>query len=425
MEVDISYGESTLRITLPNDSRARVLRGPRAPRLADPLSQIESRLARPARSPALSALSRGREQACVVISDNTRAVPNHLLLPAILEAIRPFVSRIRVLVASGLHTPLHSDDLSALSNRCSLSDCEVIAHNARDAQALATLGETDGGVPVRLNRAYLDSDLRILTGLVEPHFMAGYSGGRKSICPGIAGAELIQWIHSPQLLESPRADYCILQGNPVHEACVSIARKAEADFIVNLTINSEAKVSHVAAGEMEAAWMDCVKHVSKHAETAVHRPADIVITSNGGFPLDRNYYQAIKGLVSAARVVRENGVIILAAECRDGLGGKAFRSGLRELRDLNDLDAYIDHISSRDSYVDDQWEVEKLVHVLRKTRNLFILSDGLTAGEARLSFAESVSSVEEALSYARSLVGANAGILIMPQGPYLIPTLLA
>ena len=420
MRVELPYGISDLTVDVPD--WARVVAGRQVSPLPDPRAEVERFLANPSGTPPLRDLSRGRRTACIVVSDNTRPVPNDVLLPPIIRSIRESVEKIRVLVATGLHPPLDGVELTSLLGGCDVSSCKVLCHNALDAGQLVSLGETSRGIPISVNRTFFESDLRILTGLVEPHFMAGYSGGRKSVCPGIAGARTIQWFHSPGLLESANADSCLLEGNPVHEESLEIARKVGVDFTVNVAIDDRRRPTKVTAGDLEEAWLECVRFVSSCVEVLVPAKADIVITTNGGYPQDRNYYQAIKGLVAAARVVRKNGVILLVAECRDGLGSEAFRANLERLRDLGDPAAYIDHILEERNFTLDQWEVEKLVHVLRRTRNILMYSEKLSREDQELGFTEPVDSVASGISRAVSMVGSDARILIMPQGPYVIPT---
>jgi len=421
MQLTLPYGLGSLRVEFPES--VRVLAGPRAPAISDPVRELKASLDAPIAAEPLDALARGRQSACVVVSDNTRPVPNRLLLPPILERLRASVRRTCVLVATGLHAPLGEPEWAELFEGCALEGCEVRCHDALDSSQLVSLGSTARGIPIELNRLYVDSELRVLTGLIEPHFMAGYSGGRKSICPGIAGAETIQWFHSPLLLESPHADSCRLEGNPVHEEATSVARRVGTDLIVNVAIDSERRVTNVVAGDLESAWHEGVRFVASQAEVPIEHEADIVITTNGGHPQDRNFYQAVKGLVAAARAVRKDGAILLLSECRDGIGSPSFRANLELLRRLGDPQAYIDHISQPEHFTRDQWEVEKLVHVLRRTKNLFLLSDGLDSSDCATCFVRPVESVAGGIAKARAVAGSDAEILVMPEGPYLIPTL--
>lgn len=390
------------------------------PVLSDPAKALADRLAHPIGTAPLVDLPEGKVPACIVVSDNTRPVPpNAVLLPPILEAIGEHVRRCTVLVALRLHVPLRQDAIQELVGGYLPDFCQVVCHDCTRRQPTC---RTSRGLPIAVNKAYVESDLKILTGLVEPHFLAGYSGGRKSICPGIAGRRTIQLLHSPFLLESPRADVCVLEGNPVHEEATEIACAVGADFIVNVAIDGMKCLSNINAGDLEAAWRTFVAHVSQFIAVEIETKADVVITTNGGYPQDRDYYQAIKGLLAASRVVKESGAIILASECRDGLGSRSSRDNLVHLMEIKDPEAYLDYIRVKRHFTLDQWEVEKLIHVLRRTSHLFIYSKGLKKEDAPYTYAERVPPVEEGIVLALSLLGDAAKILVMPQGPYVVPT---
>jgi len=422
MKLRLPYGQKELQVEIPQRSMLGTVASEPMPLLPDPEKAVADALGHPIGTAPLAELAKGKESACIVVSDNTRPVPNRLLLQAILKTIGADVRRCTVLVASGLHRPLNPGAIQELIGRSLPSSCGVVCHDAEDDEQLVEWGKTRSGIPISLNKHYVESELKILTGLVEPHFMAGYSGGRKSICPGIAGRRTIQLLHSPALLESPRADWCILEGNPVHNEAMEMARTVGVDFIVNVAIDGKKRVSGVFAGDLEAAWHACVAYVSHYSEVGIESEADIVVTTNGGYPQDRNYYQAIKGLVAASRVVRPNGAIVLASECRDGLGKNTFRENLVRLLEMRDPAAYIDDIAVESHFAPDQWEVEKLAQVLRRTRHLYLYSDGLAKEDASLTFTEPVPSVEAGIRRALSLLEEGAKILVMPQGPYVIPT---
>jgi nickel-dependent lactate racemase len=422
VKVPLRYGQTDLSIEIPQRHLLGVVEMEPMPVLANPRGALAAALSHPMGTAPLADLAKGKESACVVISDNTRPVPHGLLLPAILKTLGAHVKRTTILVASGLHHPLGQGAIQELVGSRLPDSCRVVCHDAQDNEQLVELGHTGRGLPITINKAYIESDLKILTGLVEPHFMAGYSGGRKSICPGIAGRRTIQLLHSPLLLESPGADSCILEGNPVHEEAMEIARTARADFIVNVAIDGHNRISKITAGELEIAWLACVAHVSRYAEVEIETEADVVITSNGGYPQDRDYYQAVKGLVAASRVVKEGGAIILVSECRDGLGSRSFRDNLVRLREAGDPAKYLAHVGVEAQFTPDQWEVEKLVQVLRRTSHLFVCSEGLEEEDAAYTFAERVCSVDEGIQRALALRGDDARILVMPHGPYVIPT---
>jgi len=425
IDLRLPYGERGLPDEIPQRSLLGAVAGEPMPVLADPANAVADALRYPTGTAPLVELARGRKSACLVVSDNTRPVPNGLLLEAILESISADVRRCTVPIASGMHDPMEPNTVPNLMGRSLPSFCRVECHNAEDEGQLVELGETSSGIPITLNRHYVESDLKILTGLVEPHFMAGYSGGRKSVCPGIAGRRAIELLHSPALMESPQANWCVLEGNPVHDAAMEMAKAAGVDFTMNVAIDSAQRVSRVFAGDLEDAWQEGVRYVSQSSVIKIESQADIVVTTDGGYPQDRNYSQAIKKLSAASRAVRFDGAIVLASECRDGLGKSTFRKCLKHLLEMRDPVAYIDSIARASNIPPDQWEVEKLAQVLRRTRTLYLYSEGITPDDARLSFAEPVLSAEEGVGRALSLLGDDARILLMPQGPYTVPVIRA
>lgn len=409
---------------MPGSARPWVLRSELVHAPADAGRALEEALSAPIGTAPLEQLAMGKRQACIVVSDKTRAAPSALLAEAAVEQIRRHVSKIVVLFATGLHEPLTYSEMEELVGPVVSGCSTLVTHDSRDAAGLAAIGTTARGLPIVVNRTFLDSDLRILTGLVEPHFMAGYSGGRKSVCPGIMGRRSVQWLHSPKLLESPQADFLVLQGNPVHEEALSVARAVGVDFIVNVALDRERRVSKICAGDLEQAWLECVRFVASHAEVTSTRKFDIVITSNGGYPLDRNYYQAVKGLVAAARIVRPGGIIILASECCDGLGSEDFRENLRMLKEIADPDAYLNYISDEAHWTVDQWEVEMLIKVLRSTSDIFVYSRGIREEDLPLTCARPIGSLAEGVNEARARLGGAPSIAVMPEGPYLVPTMV-
>ncbi len=416
----LQYGRGKLRVPIPAGASATIIRSTRVPSLDTPESALDRSLSEPIGTASLEALCVGKRTACVVISDNTRPVPNRLLLRGIIDRIKSSIGRITILVANGLHKALERSELEELVGSSLLNSYRVVNHVADDPSDMLSLGSTSRGIPISLNKAFLKSDLRIATGLVEPHFMAGYSGGRKSICPGIAGRETIQYLHSPALLESSQADFCRLQGNPVHEESLAIAKRAGVDFIVNVAIDDQKRVTRLVAGDLEKAWAECVRFVSRSSQVHLSGKYDVVITSNGGYPQDRSYYQAVKGLVAAARILKPNGAIIMAAECCDGLGSDSFRHGLAQLKAFESADEYIRYISQEQNFRVDQWEVEELVKVLRKTSRVFLLSEAMNRDDVSLAFATPVSSIQEALSKVTSLRGAPLNVAVIPEGPYVV-----
>jgi nickel-dependent lactate racemase len=271
-------------------------------------------------------------------------------------------------------------------------------------------------VPIWIDSRYIDAELKITTGLIEPHLMAGFSGGRKLICPGIAALATIKVWHGPDFLEDPRADCGILDGNPVHEESTWIGRHAGCDFIVNVVINTQRSVLKFVAGDMEQAFHEGVDYCRQVVSDSVPEPVDIVVTSCAGYPLDTTFYQAVKGLVGALPIVKQGGTIIMAASMSEGIGSPQFQ----QLFDENsDLETFVERITSGGYFVMDQWQLEELAKVRRKAR-VKLVSDGLPAETINRLFVESAPTVELAVEDSLADYGADAQIVVIPKGPYVL-----
>jgi len=423
MKVQLPYGRSVCEVSLDDRLAVDVFAPHWLPELHSPLSYLRHVLGAPSGAAPLNLLARKAKSACVVVSDNTRPVPNEFLLPSILETLKNQVHEVLILVANGLHPPMSDAELEALVGARIYASYPVVNHDAYDLNECAFFGYTPHGIPLHVNRRFARADLRILTGLVEPHFMAGYSGGRKSVCPGLAAAGTIQGFHSPMLLESPCATTGVLTGNPIHEEACFAANRVGVDFIVNVGINQAGKLVAITAGGLFQAWSDCVSQVRQQSAIHVNREYDVVIAANAGHPLDRNFYQTVKGLVTAAAILREGGTIVMLSECADGLGTEAFRHCLELLRKARSMESFLSHISDVRFSVPEQWQVEKYLPVLRKSSRIRLFASGLTQSDAALAQTELSTSPEEAVKYAIRDHGPNARIAVVPDGPYTMPIL--
>ncbi len=419
MQVRLEYGRTGLQATLPGERVVRSLAYKEAPPLTNPGASIRQVLERPIGTTPLGELARDRQDACIVICDITRPVPNELMLPPILETIEAAGiarDRITILIATGLHRPNEGDELVEIVGRHIADNYRIENHHGTDLDEHTFLGDSPRGVPVWIDSRYVEADLKITTGLIEPHLMAGFSGGRKLICPGIAALETVKVWHGPDFLEHPRADCGILDGNPVHEENTWIGRKAGCDFIVNVVIDTERRPLHFVAGDMEQAFLAGVDFVRGVVRDTVERPVDIVVTSCAGYPLDTTFYQAVKGLTGALPIVKQGGTIIMAASLSEGIGSPEFQQVFEE----NDsLDVFIQRIMGKDYFVMDQWQVEELAKVRRKAK-VKLISDGLPAETINRLFVESASSVEQAVADSLAEYGENAEIAVIPKGPYVL-----
>jgi lactate racemase len=415
----LEYGRTGLDVELPGDRIVRKLTYKDAPPLADPVGDLLRLLERPIGTAPLAELARGRKSACVVISDITRPVPNRLILEPLLEILETAgIPRreITILIATGLHRPNLGDELVELVGPEIVDRYRIENHHGTVLGEHAYLGESPRGVPIWIDSRYIEADLKITTGLIEPHLMAGFSGGRKLVCPGIAALETIKVWHGPDFLEHPKADCGILEGNPVHEENTWIARHAGCDFIVNVVIDSERRPLKWVAGDMEAAFLEGVEFVRGVVVDTVPEPVDVVVTSCAGYPLDTTFYQAVKGLTGALPIVKQGGTIIMAASLSEGIGSPEFQT---LFHDNPNLDVFVERILGKDYFVMDQWQLEELAKVRRKAR-VKIVSDGIPAETIDNLFVESAPSVEQAVADSLADYGPTATLAVIPKGPYVL-----
>lgn len=415
----LEYGRTGLQVSLPDDLNLRSLAYKDAAPLPDPPASIREVLTRPAASPPLAQLARNRHDACIVICDITRPVPNELILRPVLETLESQGiprNRILILVATGLHRPsTHAERIEMVGEQI-FSAYRIEDHDGQCLEEHTYLGQSPRGVPMWIDSRYVRADLKITIGLIEPHLMAGFSGGRKLICPGIAGLETVKIWHGPEFLEHPRADCGILDGNPVHEENTWIARRAGCDFIVNVVIDSRRRPLKFVAGDMEAAFLEGAEFCRKVVTDTVPEPVDIVVTSCAGYPLDTTFYQAVKGLTGALPIVKQGGTIIMAASLSEGIGSPQFQQLFRENASL---EVFVERILGRGYFVMDQWQLEELAKVCRKAK-VRIVSDGLPPATLDSLFVRSAPSVEQALQESLAEYGRGASIAVIPKGPYVL-----
>jgi nickel-dependent lactate racemase len=406
-------------VELPSDRVTRTLAYKQAQPLDDPAGELAACLAAPNGTPPLAELARGRSSACILICDITRPVPNEMILAPVLEILETAGiprDQITILIATGLHRPNEGEELVELVGRRIAETYRVENHFGQQLDEHVYLGVSPRGVPIWIDRRYVEADLKIATGLIEPHLMAGFSGGRKLVCPGIAALETIKVWHGPQFLEHPRADCGILEGNPVHEENTWIGRHAGCDFIVNVVIDSARRPLEFVAGDMEAAFLEGVEFVRQVVVDTVAEPVDVVVTSAAGYPLDTTFYQSVKGLTGALPIVKQGGTIILAASLTEGIGSPQFESLFREHATL---EGFVERILGRDYFVMDQWQLEELAKVRRKAR-VKVVSDGMSAETLGGLFVEAAPSVEQAVAESLAEYGPKATLAVIPKGPYVL-----
>lgn len=419
MRVKLEYGRSGLDVELPDDRVVRVLAYKDAAPLADPQAAVAGVLGRPTGGQPLAELALGRKDACVVVSDITRPVPNTTILPpllATLEAAGIAREKITILVATGLHRECTKAELLEMLGPEVVRGYRVEQHHGKCLEEHTYLGESPRGVPIWIDSRYVAADLKITTGLIEPHLMAGFSGGRKLVCPGLAALETVRVWHGPDFLEHPRADCGLLEGNPVHEENTWIAQRAGCDFIVNAVIDAQRRPLKFVAGDMIRAFEEGVAFVRGVVTDTVPEPVDVVVTSAAGYPLDTTFYQAIKGLTGALPIVKEGGTIVLAAGLSEGIGSPEFS---RLFAENPSLDVFLERILGKDYFVMDQWQLEELAKVRRKAQ-VKVVSDGLPPETLSRLFVDTAPTVETAVADALRTYGPSATLAVIPKGPYVL-----
>jgi nickel-dependent lactate racemase len=418
MQARLDYGKRGMDITIPVSHFPRLLTMKVGMPLADPAAEIARVLQAPTGCAPLAEIACGKRTACVLICDVTRPVPNALLLPPLLaEMERAGIARqnILILVATGLHRPNEGAELEEMVGSFVMANYRIENHDGRRLDQHAYLGESPRGVPIWIDQRYVEADLKVTVGLIEPHFMAGYSGGRKLICPGIAALETIRVWHGPRFLEHPLATTGVLHGNPVHEENTWIARRAGCDFILNVVLNEARRPLKIVGGEMEAAFHEGVDTVRELARVTVPEPQDIVVTSAAGYPLDTTFYQAIKGMVAAAPIVKPGGTIIIAASLSEGLGSPEFQRVLDENRNLDEFLAKI----QADYFVMDQWQLEEMAKAVRRAK-IRVVTEGLPAAVLNRYFVTAHGTFDDAFAAAVSDHGLQATVAVVPKGPYVV-----
>jgi lactate racemase len=380
---------------------------------------VRQALAEPVASPQLAELARSARRVLLITSDHTRPVPSAITLPLLLEEIRrhnPDV-QVRILVATGYHRLTRSDELAGKFGASLCRRENILVHDCRDRSHLVCKGTLPSGGALWVNDLVDWSDLIVAEGFIEPHFFAGFSGGRKSILPGIAAAETVLANHCAAFIASPQARTGNLEDNPIHRDMLFASQAVGLAFILNVALDADKKITRAFAGHPDLAHRQGCAWVGEHA-TVRRRQADIVITSNGGYPLDQNIYQAVKGMTAGEACVRDNGAIIIAAACEDGPGGDDFYHWLADARSPGVVTERIHAIASQDTRPD-QWEAQILARILGKCQVILVTDrcDPQIVKAMHLSHAPDLAA---ALAMARGRLGDQAGIVVIPDGVSVI-----
>jgi nickel-dependent lactate racemase len=421
--VQIAFGRGHLPVRLPAGAQATVIRKRPLPKLPDQPAAIRAAFDQPVGAPPLRELARGKRSACILICDITRPVPNALFLRPMIETLLEAgipASGICVLVATGLHRPNEGAELQELvGDPWVLQTVRVENHFARIDENHVDLGHTKRrNVPVKLERRFVEAELRIATGLVEPHFMAGWSGGRKVVAPGIAHHTTIRTFHSARFMEDPLAVQCNLVGNPLHEEQLEIVRMLGDVYALNTVIDEDRDLAFVNFGEIIESHLAAVRFIETATAVPVGRRFRTVVTSSAGYPLDKTYYQTVKGMVTPLDILEPGGTLIVASQCSEGFGSAEFRDAQTRLVDLGP-ERFLATLTTKSLAEVDEWQTEMQLKPMRVGR-IQLYTTGLDAEERRITGVEIIGSVEDAISDSMSRNG-DAAVAVIPEGPYVVP----
>lgn len=412
--ISIPYGKGQLSWELPYDglltSRVDQLKSEKTGR-----ELVEEAMAHPIGSSTLRELAVGKKSCTIIISDHTRPVPSRDILPPMLRQLRqgnPDI-QITLLVATGFHRLTTKEELTAKLGEEIASTETIRVHDAFDPDSNVQIGILPSGAPLVIDRAAVETDLLVSEGFIEPHFFAGFSGGRKSVLPGVCDKTTVLGNHCGQFIASPFARTGVLEGNPLHTDMVAAAEMAKLAFIVNVVIDEGKKTVAAFAGDFRQAHEAGTAFLRQYCEVEAI-PGDIVVTSNGGAPLDQNIYQSVKGLTAAEASAKEGAVLIMCAQLADGTGGQGFYTSLR---DCESPEAHFAQCAAtpQNETIPDQWESQILARILMKHRVIYVSRPEMeqTLREMKLEYAPTL---EAALTMAKADKGENASITVIPNG---------
>ncbi|HYO41538.1 MAG TPA: nickel-dependent lactate racemase [Nocardioidaceae bacterium] len=422
MQVRLAYGEHGLEVELPRE-RTTIVQPAYAEAAADQRALLRRALREPVAGPPLRELVTPGQTVAIAMCDGTRPQPRHLMVPAVLEELEGIVrlDDVVVLVATGTHRGNSDTEIRAMLGDEVADSVRVVNHDARDDGSLVFLGLHGADVPVFLNRQWVDADVRITTGFVEPHFFAGFSGGPKLVAPGLAGLETVLTLHDAKRIGDPRATWAVCEGNPVHDDIRAVvAAVGRVDFAFDVVLNRDQRVVEAFGGSLSPMHAAAREAAQRLAMCPVPERFDVVVTSNAGYPLDQNLYQAVKGMTAAATVVKPGGTIVCAAECRDGFPD---HGSYREvLSSEPSPEALLAAIAARERTVPDQWQVQVQARVQAQAR-VVMHTSYLSADDLAAAHLGQTDDVAEAVSAALAEAGPSSRVCVLPEGPLTIPYL--
>ncbi len=419
MNVPLAYGRGHLNVELPTD-RTTVIEPTHAPALADERRAVVEALERPIGTRPLREWLRPSVKVCIIFTDLTRPTPNERLIPWLLDFLREVPrENITLLNSTGTHRPNTRAELEQMLTPEVVRDYRVINHECEDTANLRPFGTTRDGAPALINRHVAEADVRIVTGFIEPHFFAGFSGGPKGIVPGCAGLATVMSNHGASNIGDPKASFGITTGNPLWEELLALAQRVGPSFLLNVTLNERRQITGVFAGDLVAAHKVGTEFVRKSAMQKVKSPFEIVVTTNSGYPLDQNLYQGVKGMSAAARIVSEGGTIILACECSDGAPANSpYEKLLRSARSPEEL---LTMLATPGFVRPEQWQAQ--IQALIQRRAQVLVYSSLPDELIRAAHLTPCRDITSEVAARLAQLGSNARAAVLPQGPLTIPYL--
>ncbi len=418
MKVNLAYGSGHLPIEVPDDNTT-IIEPAHIDGLLDEKAAVLDALQNPISSQPLLERISPDTKICIAFTDITRATPNNRIIPCLLEHLGGPNDNITLLNQLGTHRPNTREELETMLTPEVVANYRVLNHEPENPKALVQVGTTADGTPALLNRHIVEADLRIITGFIEPHFFAGFSGGVKGIMPGCAGLETVMSNHGAKNIGDPQATFGVTEGNPLWEELRDIALKAEPSFLLNVTLNEQRDITNVFAGDIIEAHKTGCAFVKKSAMQPVDQPFDIVVTTNSGYPLDLNLYQGVKGMSAGARVLKEGGTLILAAECREGVPDGSPLDDL--LRSANSIEEILVMLSTPDFVRPEQWQAQ--IQALVQRRAEVLVRCELDDTTLRACHLAPCADINAEVTKRLAKLGAEARVAVLPQGPLTIPYL--
>ena len=424
MNIRLDYGKTGLEIALPDEANISVVEPKHLEAVTDQFEAVRAALRNPLGSPSLQDLVKPGNTVGIIFYDITRPTPDHIMTPVLLEELEAAgVSREQITLynATGTHRVNTDGELRTMLGDDVVDSCRIVQNDSNDKDSHVLMGTTPSGNDVWIHKEFVESDLRILTGFIEPHFFAGFSGGGKAIMPGMALLETVMRNHGSHNIDHPKSTWGITHGNPIWEEIHDAAAFVKPSFLLNVALNRDKEITRVFAGDWEQAHEQGCAFVKETAMVPVDEAFDIVITSNSGYPLDLNLYQAVKGMSAASQIVKQGGSIIIAAECWDGIPDHGPYGKI--LRDAESIEQLLETIRDPDFVMGDTWQAQIQALISQKA-DVYVYSDGLKNETIRSAMLQPCDSIEKTVGTLRKKYGRDTKICVLPEGPQTIPYVL-